>query len=98
MASLVDLSVPQRAAAEPLGPRLARALGWAPAAVGPWRVVRRSLDARKGRPLGYRLRVAVARAGEAPPEAITARRSPSSWPASGPPPRVAGVGSGPHRR
>ena len=39
--------------------------GGAPGSAGELRVVRRSLDARKGRPLGERLRVAVARRGEA---------------------------------
>ena len=35
------------------------------ASAGELRVLRRSLDARKGRPLGQRLRIAVARRGEA---------------------------------
>ena len=95
MPDLVDLFVPLDAADEPLGPRLERALGWAAGDAGAWRIARRSLDARKGRPLGYRLRVAVARAGESLPAAAVARRPPPAWPASVPRPRVAIVGSGP---
>ena len=72
-----------------------RALGLAPRSVGAVRVVRRSLDARKGHPLGYRFRCEVATSpaeleaqpGLAPP--------PVRWPAGSAPPRVVVVGSGP---
>src|SRR5581483_6419930 len=59
--------------------------------------VRRSLDARKKHAIGYRLRVEVARRGEA---LASARPDESSvpaarWPAGRPPPRVVVVGAGP---
>src|SRR5579872_1427519 len=95
MSDVVEVFLPLDSADEPLAPRLARALGWDAAVVGPWRLLRRSLDARKGRPLGYRLRVAVARAGQALPDEATLPRAPLSWPASVPRPRVVIVGSGP---
>src|SRR6185369_8732216 len=82
-----------------LGARAERALGWARGAVLSARVVRRSLDARKGRPLGHRLRVEVARAGEAPLGAATGAPDVSNdgarWPAGRTPPRVVIIGAGP---
>jgi uncharacterized FAD-dependent dehydrogenase len=94
MAETIDLFVPLGAADEPLGPRIERALGWPRGSAGEIRVVRRALDARKGRPLGHRLRVVAARAGEplapgAPP------RAPRRWPAGRALPRVVVIGSGP---
>ena len=95
MSETVDLFVPLAELDDPLPPRLERALGWPRGEAGAVRVLRRSLDARKGRPLGQRLRVLVARAGEtlAPADvpAAPARR----WPAGRPAPRVVVVGSGP---
>ncbi len=71
-----------------------RALGWRRGELGELRVLRRSLDARKGRPLGHRLRVLAARRGEVlTPEAPPA--PPITWPAGRPRPRVVVVGSGP---
>ncbi len=94
MAETVDLFVPLDELDEPLGPRLERALGWARGQAGALRVVRRSLDARKGRALGQRLRVLVARAGETiAPEPAPA--PPPRWPAGRTAPRVVVVGSGP---
>ena len=62
-------------------PPVERALGWRRGSVGELRVVRRSLDARKGRPLGQRLRVlVVARRGRrwrrAPPPGASGRAGP----------------------
>jgi uncharacterized FAD-dependent dehydrogenase len=94
MAETVDLFVPLDALDEPLVTLAARALGRAPAQLGEVRVVRRSLDARKDRPIGYRLRLEVRRPNEllaAPPAAGPARR----WPPGVPLPRVVIVGSGP---
>jgi uncharacterized FAD-dependent dehydrogenase len=94
MAETVDLFVPLAEVDEPLAPRLERALGWPRGQAGPLRVLRRSLDARKGRPLGQRLRVLVARQGETlAPEAAPA--APKRWPSGRPPPKVVVVGSGP---
>ena len=94
MAETVDLFVPLDELDEPLGPRLERALGWARGQAGALRVLRRSLDARKGRALGQRLRVLVARAGETiAPEPAPA--PPPRWPAGRTAPRVVVVGSGP---
>jgi uncharacterized FAD-dependent dehydrogenase len=94
MAELVDLFVPLDDADAPLGPVAERALGWARGSAGAVTVVRRSLDARRGRPLGYRVRVRVARPGEPPGEAPPAPSRPA-WPAGKVPPRVVVVGSGP---
>jgi uncharacterized FAD-dependent dehydrogenase len=94
VAEVLDIFVPLDDEDAPLGPAVERALGWARGAAGEVTVLRRSLDARKGRPLGHRLRVHAARAGEAPPEPAPARR-PLAWPAGKAPPRVVVVGSGP---
>jgi uncharacterized FAD-dependent dehydrogenase len=95
MPETVDLFVPLAELDDPLPARLERALGWRRGEAGALRVLRRSLDARKGRPLGQRLRVLVARRGEAlaPSEEAAAARP--RWPAGRPPPRVVVIGSGP---
>ncbi|HET6283755.1 MAG TPA: hypothetical protein VFH73_22570, partial [Polyangia bacterium] len=64
MSETIDIFVPLDDADASLGPRLERALGWGAGTVGRWRIIRRSLDARKGRALGYRLRVEAVRTGE----------------------------------
>ena len=94
MAETIDLFVPLGDLDQPLAPQVERALGWSAGSAGELRVVRRSLDARKGRPLGERLRIAVARRGEALLPA-TPPRPQSRWPAGRPAPRVVIVGSGP---
>jgi uncharacterized FAD-dependent dehydrogenase len=94
MAETVDLFVPLGELDDPLAPRLERALGWARGQAGDLRVVRRSLDARKGRPLGQQLRVLVTRKGEA--LASPARPAPPlRWPTGREPPRVVVIGAGP---
>ena len=80
MAETIDLFVPLADLDAPLAPQVERALGWSAGTAGELRVVRRSLDARKGRPLGQRLRVAVARRGVAL-EAATPARARLRWPA-----------------
>src|SRR6185369_7427785 len=94
MAETVDLFVPLAELDDPLAPRLERALGWARGQAGAVRVLRRSLDARKGRPLGQRLRVLVARRGEtlAPAELPA---PPPRWPSGRPAPKVVVIGAGP---
>src|SRR5450631_3846568 len=94
MAETIDLFVPLGDLDQPLAPQVERALGWSAGSVGDLRVVRRSLDARKGRPLGERLRVVVARRGEALAPAAPPR-SPIRWPSGRPVPRVVVIGSGP---
>jgi uncharacterized protein len=94
MPETVDLFVPLAEVDDPLGPRLERALGWSRGQAGTLRVLRRSLDARKGRPLGQRLRVLVAREGEALSPAPAATPLPR-WPAGRAAPRVVVVGAGP---
>ncbi|HVZ87812.1 MAG TPA: FAD-dependent oxidoreductase [Polyangia bacterium] len=94
MSETVDLFVPLSDADEPLAKLVERALGWRSGGAGELRVLRRSLDARKGRPLGHRLRVSVSRPGEpvgpaAPPRAVR------HWPAGRPIPRVVVIGAGP---
>src|SRR5882672_7307444 len=83
-----------------LAARIEQALGWASGDAGAWRVLRRSLDARKNHPIGHRLRVEVARRGEA----LAARRVDESaraaaaglrWPMGRTPPAVVVVGAGP---
>ncbi|HXJ19973.1 MAG TPA: FAD-dependent monooxygenase [Polyangia bacterium] len=94
MSETIDLFVPLAAGDEPLALRVERALGWARGSAGELRVVRRALDARKGRPLGHRLRILVARAGEGLSPASPPRAAPR-WPSGRPVPRVVIVGSGP---
>jgi uncharacterized FAD-dependent dehydrogenase len=95
MAEVVDLFV-ALGDQTPLPQLLARALGRAASGLGNLRVLRRSLDARKGRPLGHNLRIVVGR----PDEALDARiEGPSPpalvWPAGRPKPRIVIIGSGP---
>ena len=101
MATSVELFVPlDELDAAPDGQgrllRLAeRTLGQAPGSLGSLRVVRRSLDARKNRPLGYRLRCEVgATAADVAPVGEPARPA-LHWPPGRRPPRVVIVGSGP---
>jgi uncharacterized FAD-dependent dehydrogenase len=94
MAETIDLFVPLADLEQPLAPQVERALGWSAGSAGELRVVRRSLDARKGRPLGERLRIAVARRGEALLP-TTPQLPQSRWPSGRPAPRVVVVGSGP---
>jgi uncharacterized FAD-dependent dehydrogenase len=94
MSEIVDIFVPLEALDDSLTTVVARALGRAEGRIAEFRVLRRSLDARKERRLGYRMRVEVASAGEslAPPAPRPAR---PSWPVAVPVPRVVIVGSGP---
>jgi len=94
MSAIVDIFVPLEALDDSLKTLVAHALGWAETGVGEFRVVRRSLDARKERRLGYRMRVEVARAGESLVPAPS-RSQPPSWPVAVKIPRVVIVGSGP---
>jgi uncharacterized protein len=94
MSEIVDIFVPLDALDEPLRTFVARVSGRSESRIGPLRVVRRSLDARKDRRLGYRMRVEIAAAGEslAPVSSPTER---PSWPVGVSLPRVVIVGSGP---
>jgi uncharacterized FAD-dependent dehydrogenase len=94
MPETIDLFVPLDESEESLGPRVERALGWPRGELGSARVVLRSLDARKGRPLGHRLRIVAARRGESA-ERAPASSAPPRWPAGRPAPKVVVVGSGP---
>lgn len=94
MSEIVDIFVPLEALDDSLKIQVAHALGWAERDIGEFRVVRRSLDARKERRLGYRMRVEVARAGESLVPAPSRSQRPS-WPVAAPVPRVVIVGSGP---
>jgi uncharacterized protein len=93
MSEVVDVFVPLEALEEPLQVLAARALGRRPEALGPVRVLRRSLDARKERRVGYQLRLEVAAPGETPAARPTRERR--GWPAGVAQPRVVIVGSGP---
>jgi uncharacterized FAD-dependent dehydrogenase len=95
---IVDIFVPLDEMERPLATAVEQALGWPRGSAGNVRVVRRSLDARKGagRHLGYRLRVEAWRAGEPrPTEPAPPPRERLRWPAGRPIPRVVIVGSGP---
>ena len=94
MSAIVDIFVPLEALDDSLKIQVAHALGWAETDIGEFRVVRRSLDARKERRLGYRMRVEVARAGESLVPAPSRSQRPS-WPVAVKIPRVVIVGSGP---
>jgi uncharacterized FAD-dependent dehydrogenase len=81
-----------------------RALGWEGGSVGAVRVLRRSLDARKGRPVGFRVRCEVAKGADKLNEATNRTTNPTTnrfsavvghWPTGRPVPRVVVVGSGP---
>lgn len=81
---------------EPVERIAARALGRDVATVGRVRLLRRSLDARRGRAVGHRLRMLVLAPGEA--EGATddvAPRTLADWPTGRVPPRVLIVGAGP---
>lgn len=100
MPTTVDLFVPLDEAGEAarhLRVLAERALGWAPGTAVGVRVVRRSLDARRGHPVGFRLRCQVASAGElnTTAEATAGARTPRFWPAGAPAPRAVVIGSGP---
>ena len=94
MSEIVDIFVPLQALDEPLKTVVAHALGRAETRIGEFRVVRRSLDARKQWRLGYRMRIEVARAGERLVP-VPSRSARPSWPVAVPLPRVVIVGSGP---
>jgi uncharacterized protein len=91
MTDIIDVFVPIAELELPLPELAARALGAPPA--GPVRLVRRSLDARKGRPLGYnlRLRIGAAEAPSLPAPPLAG----AAWPAGRPRPAVVIIGSGP---
>jgi uncharacterized FAD-dependent dehydrogenase len=91
--TFVDLFVPIAEVETPLEQLAARATGRARLAPEEVRLVRRSLDARKGRPLGYNLRVELGRPGERPP--VAQPPAAASWPAGRTRPKVVVVGSGP---
>ena len=98
MKTFADLFVPLDeidAGDNHLGRLAERTLGWPAGASGGVRVLRRSLDARKGRPLGFRLRCEVA---HLPDELVVpdpVARIPVAWPKGRPLKRVVVVGSGP---
>jgi uncharacterized protein len=108
--TLVDLFVPLDDLEAPLGVAAERALGWPRGTAIAVRVIRRALDARKGRPIGYRLRCEVSDHVGSPGDSSSssgvhpedraggAARSPHPeprWSGAGPPPRVVVVGTGP---
>jgi uncharacterized FAD-dependent dehydrogenase len=91
-----DAPSPSPLPSSALAARVEQALGWPRGSAGAIRVLRRSLDARKKRALGFRLRVEAARGGEAlPPLTVGAPPPRPRWPPGRPPPRVVIVGAGP---
>jgi uncharacterized FAD-dependent dehydrogenase len=95
VATVVDLFVPIADAETPLAELAARALGRARLAPEEVRLLRRSLDARKGRPLGYNLRVQVLAPGDRAAPAAGARPPVAAWPRGRPAPSIVVLGSGP---
>jgi uncharacterized protein len=94
MSRIVDIFVPLGDSVESVARLVSRALGIPSSDVRETRVLRRSLDARKARALGHRLRVEVSLVGE-PPLSPGSQPVPARWPTSTPRPRVVIVGSGP---
>ncbi len=98
MGLVVDLFVPIEEFDQGTA-RLARlaeqTLGWAVGTIGVTRVLRQSLDARKGRPLGFRVRCEVGRRPEELEREGDHKRLPLVWPSGRSTPRVVVVGSGP---
>lgn len=97
---LIDVFVPLDDATTPIEDLVARAMGRARGDLGPVVVVRRALDARKGRTMGFRLRVRVGRdAGSGGRGSRAESEVPSRVPLRFPPgravPAVVIVGSGP---
>jgi uncharacterized FAD-dependent dehydrogenase len=94
MSKELEIFIPLSASDESIASLVARAAGSSPSDLGTVRVVRRSLDARKGHPIGYRVRVRIFPTGS---EDNSARApvSTRAWPSSVPRPRVVIVGSGP---
>src|SRR5262245_2897461 len=90
---VIDLFVPLEALDEPLEALAARALGRKREGIGEVRVLRRSLDARKDRRVGYQMKLEVRRPGESAPAATP--RPARRWPSGVAVPRVVIVGSGP---
>jgi len=93
MSRIVDVFVPLESDSPSIAEMVARKLGIPSESVHYARVLRRSLDARKLRALGHRLRVEVFLVGESPP--ASPARAVAQWPAGRPRPRVVIVGSGP---
>jgi uncharacterized protein len=91
--TICDLFVPLAEAETPLAELAARALGRGGLAAEEVRLVRRSLDARKGRPLGYNLRVEVGPPDVPAPGSL--RPAVPPWPAGRPKPAIVVLGSGP---
>jgi len=94
MSRIVDVFVSLEASDEPIASVAARTMGIAADQLLDVRVLRRSLDARKGHALGHRLRVEVFLVGEIESSRPGGRPS-RQWPSSIPRPRVVIVGSGP---
>lgn len=94
MSKIVDVFIPLDAREESLVEIVSRRLRLPSENIGSLRLLRRSLDARKGRALGHRLKVEVFLGNEREAES-TAPVAASSWPASVPRPRIVIVGSGP---
>ncbi len=94
MSDIVDIFVSLDSLDEPVERLAARALGRRREDVGAVRVLRRSLDARKRREIGYQMRIEIGRPGEML-SSPTPRKSEGIWPAGVPRPRVVIVGSGP---
>ena len=101
MKTIVDLFVPIDEVDASLHVVAERALGWPRGTSTDVRILRRSLDARKGRPLGYRIRCEVSRGGgdSSTDEAANARATSTSaslcWREGRQPPNVVVVGTGP---
>jgi len=95
MSENVSVFVPLDGLSAPLQPRVAFALGWPVQRVGDVRVLRRSLDARKGRTPGFHLELLVGEAGEVLASPVPPVAALPHWPQGRPRPNIVIVGSGP---
>lgn len=91
----IDFFIPISQIDQPIADLAAHALGWQPGSTGPVRIIRKALDARKGRPVGFRVRVQVAKIGDVLSSPEFLARPSIVWPAGRARKRVVIVGSGP---
>jgi len=91
----IDFFIPLAELNQPVQLLAERALGWRPGSASEARLVRKALDARKGRAAGFRVRAEVTRLGEQLPARAFLSRAPLQWPTGRERKRVVIVGSGP---
>ena len=91
----IDFFIPLAEVGQAVELSAARALKWSLASTGEVRIVHKALDARKGRPAGFRVRAEVTKAGETLPPRTFMARGELQWPLGREKKRVVIIGSGP---